>query len=373
MIEAVGRRQEWRGAANSDSGIAGGGNTGSLAFEDTAALQHKLAAYLSEQTGSTVAVESLTKFPAGFSWITYGVRVNGYPQARDIILRIGPPYGLFAPYSAMPEFQSLSALATSAVPMPRAFSASDDVSILGAPFFLCERVDGDTPLPWGGQQNAALDGQRRESLANDFIDALAALHTFDWRKTPLAGWGTGFTTENAADRQIDFWWDRFQRWALRPHPMAHRAFAWLRRNQPRAPHVAIVHGDYRLGNFLERNDRITAILDWELVHLGDPVEDLGWAFLPQYRGGTGLVCGLASEEAFLARYEARSGVRVDRAAVHFYIVFSLLKLALTHMAAARCFEDGRFNDMRMPAMATQIAPVFRQIAKALDKAMERAP
>ena len=60
---------------------------------------------------------------------------------------------------------------------------------------------------------------------------------------------------------------------------------------------------------------------------------------------------------------------MDRGALRFYIVFSLLKLALTHMAAARCFEDGLFNDMRMPAMATQIAPVFRQIAKILERAL----
>jgi len=368
MIEAVGDRQARRGSPNSGDGIAANASATDRAFEDAAALRSRLGAYLSAQAGSTVVVESLMKFPAGFSWITYGVRVSGYPAARDIILRIGPPYGLFAPYSAMPEFQSLRALKGSAVPVPRAFFASDDPSILGAPFFLCERVDGDTPLPWGGQQNAALDGARRETLARDFIDALAALHSFGWRETPLAVWGAGLTTENVAHRQIDFWWERFQRWTLRPHPMAHRAFAWLRQNQPKAPRVAIVHGDYRLGNFLERDDRITAILDWELVHLGDPVEDLGWAFLPQYRGGTGLVCGLADEEAFLARYEERAGIRVDRASLDFYIVFSLLKLALTHMAAARCFEDGLFNDMRMPAMATQIAPVFRQIAKALERA-----
>ena len=66
------------------------------------------------------------------------------------------------------------------------------------------------------------------------------------------------------------------------------------------------------------------------------------------------------------RYEARSGLKVDPASLKFYIVFSLMKLAFTHMAAARCFEDGLFNDMRMPAMATQIAPVFRQIAKTLE-------
>ena len=236
------------------------------------------------------------------------------------------------------------------------FFGSDDPTILGAPFFICEKVEGGTPLPWGSQ-GQTLDGARRETLAADFIDALAALHGFDWRATPLVKWGEGVTLENAAQLQIDDWQGRFERWALRPHPMAHRTLAWLRGHAPKAQHV---------GNFLERDGRISAILDWELVHLGDPIEDVGWAFLPQYRGGTSFVCGLADEADFIARYEERSGLKVDPASLKFYIVFSLMKLAFTHMAAARCFEDGLFNDMRMPAMATQIAPVFRQIAKALE-------
>lgn len=336
-------------------------------FEDDSNLRAALERYLSADAGTRVSVERLEKFPAGFSWITYGVRLHGYPLADDLILRIGPPYGLFAPYSAMPEFQSLSALETSGVPVPKVYAANDDVTILGAPFFICERVNGATPLPWGGPSSPAMGGARRISLAADFIDTLAAVHRFDWQTTAVANWANGITRKNAAERQLDFWWNRFQRWALRPHPMAHRTFAWLRSHQPVANHVAIVHGDYRLGNFLEQDGRITAMLDWELVHLGDPVEDLGWAFLPQYRGGSGLVCGLADEAAFLARYEERAGLRVDRKHLHYYIVFSLLKLALTHMAAARCFEDGLFNDLRMPAMATQIAPVFRQIAKTLER------
>jgi aminoglycoside phosphotransferase (APT) family kinase protein len=335
------------------------------AFEQPEWLRERLAEFIGNASGAPVAITGLTKFPAGFSWITYGVRVTGFEPASEVILRIGPPYGLFAPYSAMPEFESLGALETSDVPAPRVYFASDDASLLGAPFFVCEKVEGDTPLPWGSQTQA-LEGTRRERLALDFIDALAALHRFDWRATPLARWGEGVTADNAAQLQIDDWEARFRRWALRPHPMAHRALAWLRANTPRAERVTIVHGDFRLGNFLEREGRITAILDWELVHLGDPVEDLGWAFLPQYRGGAPLVCGLASEADFLARYQARSGLRVDPAALKFYIVFSLLKLAFTHMAAARCFEDGLFNDLRMPAMATQIAPVFRQIGKMLE-------
>ena len=335
-------------------------------FEDSTALQAAVGRFLSQDANRPVVVERLQKFPAGFSWITYGVRLHGHPRADEMILRIGPPYGLFAPYSAMPEFQSLSALEGSGVPVPRAFAASDDRSILGGPFFFCERVAGETPLPWGGG-DGAMDDTLRQSLASDFIDALAALHKFDWQRTELAGWAAGITVDNAADRQLDYWWDRFQRWALRAHPMAHRTFDWLRRNKPKAPRVTLVHGDYRLGNFLERDGRISAILDWELVHLGDPTEDLGWAFLPQYRGGTRMVCALADEDAFLARYQEKAGYQVDRNALRFYIVFSLLKLALTHMAAARCFEDGLFNDMRMPAMATQIGPVFRQIAKIMER------
>ena len=337
------------------------------AFENAERLRLRLGEYLSRESGSTVSVERLTKFPAGFSWITYGARVDGFPDASDIILRVGPPYGLFAPYTAMPEFESLKALAGSAVPAPQAYFASDDPSILGAPFFLSQRVEGDTPLPWGSQ-GKGMEGVRRESLARDFIDALAALHVFDWRETPVVRWGANIKPEDVARLQIDEWESRFRRWTLRPHPMAHRTLAWLRLNAPRASRISLVHGDYRLGNFLERDGRISAILDWELVHLGDPVEDLGWAFLPQYRGGTALVCGLASESDFLSRYEAHSGLKVDPDSLKFYIVFSLLKLAFTHMAAARCFEDGRFNDLRMPAMGTQIAPVFRQISKMLELA-----
>jgi len=351
---------------HSPASAAAGQTVARAIFEDAATLQAALERFLSSDAGAAVSVSRLEKFPAGFSWITYGVKLRGHPRADEMILRIGPPYGLFAPYSAMPEFQSLSALQGSGVPIPRVYAASDDLSILGGPFFLCERVAGDTPLPWGG--DSAMDEARRTSLAHDFIDALAALHRFDWQHSALSSWANGITVDNAADRQLDDWWTRFQRWALRPHPMAHRTFAWLRRNKPRASRVTLVHGDYRLGNFLERSGRISAILDWELVHLGDPVEDLGWAFLPQYRGGTRQVCQLADEDAFLARYEERAGYQVDRQALRFYIVFSLLKLALTHMAAARCFEDGLFNDMRMPAMATQIAPVFRQIVKTMERA-----
>jgi aminoglycoside phosphotransferase (APT) family kinase protein len=337
-------------------------------LDDRARLQDRLAQYLTSVTGADIAVEHLVRFPVGFSWITYGVKLRRESEPKDMILRLGPSYGLLAPYSAAPEFHSLQALQASGVPVPKAYYWSDDPNILGAPFFLCEKVAGEAPIPWVSGEESKLEEKRRKSLARDFIDALATLHRFDWRATPLRDWDCGIATEIAAARQIAHWRAAHQRWKMRPHPMVHHAFAWLSENAVPAKRVSIVHGDYRIGNFLEVDGRISAILDWELVHLGDPHEDLAWAMLPQYRGGSGLVSRLASEDDFLLRYQEQADFEVDRAALRFYTVLSLLKLALTHMAAARSFEEGDFNDMRMPAMATQIGPALRQIQKTLESA-----
>lgn len=330
-------------------------------LSDDARLRERLADYLAARTGRCWTLGAFTRYAVGFSWITYGFTASeeGQPE-RGLILRLGPPYGLFAPYSARPQFDALKALEGGRVPVPRAFWWSDDATILGAPFFVSEKMPGIATVPWG--EGKGFEEEYRKNIGGQFVSALAALHATDLTGS---GFGTGVTVENAALQQLEFWQWAGEGWALKPYPMLHKALRWLRRNLPVAPRVSLIHGDYRLGNFLEQDGRITAILDWELVHAGDPHEDLGWAFLPQYAMGSGLVCRLATREAFIAQYERESGIRVNEASLRFYLVFSLVKLALTHIAATRCFEDGRFNDMRMTAMGTQIIPTLRQIEKVL--------
>lgn len=332
-------------------------------IKSSSELRQRLTSYLLTQTGEAWEVGELHRFAVGFSWITYGLKARAASAAEPmaLILRLGPAYGLYAPYSALPQFAALRALEHSNVPVPRAFWWSDDVTILGAPFFVSELVSGVAPVPWGGAGSGFEEGYRRR-IGSQFVSALAALHRQPWQGQ---GFDDGVTRDNAAARQLDFWEQAGERWALRPYPMLHKALRWLRGNLPQAPCVSLVHGDYRLGNFLEEDGQITAILDWELVHPGDPHEDLGWAFLPQYAMGSGLVCRLVARDEFIAQYERESGIKVNEASLRFYLVFSLVKLALTHLAAVRRFEDGRFNDMRMPAMGTQVAPVLRQIEKML--------
>ena len=339
---------------------------------DDATLKQRVGAYLKKMTGFEVEVGAMRRFPVGFSWRTYLVPVRGLAgdgAASDLILRLGPDYGLFAPYSAMPEWLAMRSLEGSAVPVPRAYWAGDDASVFGAPFLFCERIDGAAVVPWVPAGTPPLDESYRRKLGEQFIDALAALHRVSWQSKPIADMGHDITVENAARINVEFWEKQIARWAMRPYPAAEWAIRWLKDHCPVAPHVAIVHGDYRTGNFLEQDGHITAILDWELVHLGDPHEDLGWASLPMYMGGSAHICRLAEPDWFYQRYSEQAGFQVSMQSVQYYRAFSLLKLAATHMAAARCFEEGRFNDMRMPAMGSQIGTCLRQFEKTVEASL----
>lgn len=339
-------------------------------LRDDAALAQRIEQYLSDQVGHAVRVGRIRRFPVGFSWLTFAVPVSGLEPGRpgELILRLGPDEGLFAPYSALPQVWAMRSFEGGEVPVPRAFWHGDDPSVFGAPFLFCEKAAGSAIVPWVSASEPPLEEEHRKRLGACFIDALAALHRLDWRGRPIAAMDDGVTPANAAERTVAAYERLIERWAMRPYPLAEWGLRWLKLHRPTAPAVTVVHGDYRTGNFLEQGGRITAILDWELVHLGDPHEDLAWATLPMYKGGTPYFGRLCEPEGFYERYARHSGIDVDMASVRYYQVFSLLKLAATHMAAARCFEEGRFNDLRMPAMGSQIATCLRQMDKLIETA-----
>ncbi len=337
---------------------------------DDAGLARRIEGYLGGQTGHAVSVSALRRFPVGFSWLTFGMTVRGLERPddeRELILRVGSDAGLFAPYSALPQVLAMRSLEGSAVPVPQAFWHDDDPAVLGAPFMFCEKVEGSAPVPWVSASEPPLEEGYRRGLGTQFIDALAALHRLDWASKPVAALSHGITRGNAALQNVEHWEAQIARWAMRPFPLADEGIRWLKAHAPVAERVAVVHGDYRTGNFLEQGGRITAILDWELVHLGDPHEDLAWVSLPMYMGGSPYLCRLCEPDWFFERYAQQAGLSVSMATLHYYQVFSFLKLAATHMAAARCFEDGRSNDMRMPAMGSQVATCLRQMDKAIQK------
>jgi len=324
--------------------------------------------FLSEQTDTEVCARGLKRYAVGFSWMTFSFKAftADNNEGVEYILRVGAPTGLYAPYSIKPQVLSSRSLEGSGVPVPKVYWGTDDTSWIGAPFFICEKVGGIAVLPWESPGLPPLEGEYRDSLAEQFIDALARIHTLDWQNQPIAEMADGLSVENAAMKQIEEWESGISRWASRAFPMLKWGTNWLKDNCPTAPRLSIVHGDYRTGNFLEENGDITAILDWELAHLGDPHEDIGWLSLPMYKGGSPLLCRLVDEDDFYRRYEDKTGIRVSRESVRFYRAFSLYKLAITHIAASDCFEKARMNDLRMPAMGSQIPTALRQMMKTIE-------
>jgi aminoglycoside phosphotransferase (APT) family kinase protein len=129
------------------------------------------------------------------------------------------------------------------------------------------------------------------------------------------------------------------------------AFRWLRHHLPRpAQRIVLVHADYRTGNFLAAPDgEIKGILDWEMAHLGDPMEDVGWACMRPWRWlGNELVGGLMERDDFYRMYQEASGLKIDEDAVRFWEVVGNIKLAAIFITGARSFTDAR---TRSPLMA----------------------
>ncbi|MDR7093098.1 phosphotransferase family protein [Hydrogenophaga laconesensis] len=335
-------------------------------------LAARLQSWLSDRWQKPVAVVDMHRFPAGMSWVTIGfVAASLGEPPLELILRVGDPGGLFSPYSSRPEYEALAALASvPGLPIPKAYEHSDDPGILGAPFVITQRVPGDTPTPWGGAHERGEAVNR--SLGRDFADALGAIHAFDWTNTPLAAWvddSDGTITPQTTALHETRHWTRHARLGLGPTPpQMHYAMHWLEANAPEAERITIVHGDYRVGNFLQQDGRITAILDWELVHLGDPHADLAWAGLRTFAAGTTRIGGLIERDEFYRRWEARTGLRVRPEKVRYYEVMVQFKMASMLMGAMIRVQAGRSRDVRMAAMGFQLTSTLMELNKLIAEA-----
>jgi aminoglycoside phosphotransferase (APT) family kinase protein len=333
-------------------------------LNDLAQVETAFKRYIAERVSGQVEVRDFRRCSVGFSWLTLSFDLApAVTEGSQFILQIGPPNGLFAPYSAWPQMFALGSLQGSGVPVPRTFWHGDGGQVFGAPFFVSQRLPGDVLLPWSIKRSPTADA---DALLQQFIDVLARIHAVDWREESIAGVADGVTVKSTAVRQIDAWAEHIARWSDRSFPMLTWAERWLRETAPVAPRVSIVHGDYRIGNFLQQGGQITGILDWEMAHLGDPHEDIAWACLPMFNGGSRELFGLMPRSEVFARYTAACGIAVSAESVRFYEVFALYKSVAINLGAVRCCEDGRYHDMRMAAMGTQVAPTLKQLYRTME-------
>lgn len=309
---------------------------------DAPLQQHELEAYLSRLWGVPVTVSGLARIPGGASRQTYRFDASANGALHRLILRREPSAGLIDTESET-EFRAYQS-AAGTVPVPRAVALERDGAELGRPFFIMERVDGGQVASSFAREPF---GEYGEVLGRAFFTALGRLAALDVTGTPLAEHVPTPAPDEAWRVQLDYWEGVLDEDQLAPIPVVRAAIRRLRANPPPpAQKIAIVHGDYRSGNVMHDGaGGMLAMFDWEMAHLGDPLEDLGWALDPIWdHFEPGRVCGMTSRDKALTAWQEASGLKVDERAMRWWSLFNAVKGRGIWTSAFREYVNGGRTD-----------------------------
>lgn len=247
------------------------------------------------------------------------------------------------------ELGVLRAAFAGGVPVPRPRWGTTDTSILGAPFFLMDRIAGEAlPQRLLREERYA---KTRAGMAAELGAILAKIHALDLAQPDLAALPHPPADRSPARTELAKTAQAIRDLAVEPHPVLDLAERWLAARAPEPPRIALVHGDYRVGNAIFDESGVRSILDWELVHVGDPIEDLGWLCTRAWRFGSPLPAGgVGTREQLVEAYERASGTKVDREALRFWEAFGSYKVALVFIMQSRVHLDGRVRSVELASL-----------------------
>jgi aminoglycoside phosphotransferase (APT) family kinase protein len=316
---------------------------------------------------------SVQQFRKGHSNLTYLVRFG----EQEAVLRRAP-FGTKVKHAhdMGREFRLLSALQGVYPRAPRPLASCEDPAVLGAPFYLMERVRGVVIRGDGAEVGIAFTPELLRRTSAALVDALAELHAVPVAGTPLASLGR---PEGYVARQVKGWTERYL--AAKTHEVetVEAAAAWLAANMPAELGAALVHNDFKYDNVvLDPADptRVVAVLDWEMAALGDPLMDLGTTLgywidaddpseMKDRPNGPTALPGSLSRLELWERYAQRSGRPAP--APLFYYVFALFKIAVIVQQIYRRFVDGHTRDERFAGLDRRVRILGGQAARALDR------
>ncbi|MCY3584074.1 MAG: phosphotransferase family protein [Acidimicrobiales bacterium] len=330
-------------------------STAEQAAPDHEQFAATLSSYLADRLGTTgpVKIRDMERIAVGWShetWLFDAVwSSNGSEQRMGLCLRRDPGNALLRDKSDLGEqFRVLQCLGDTEVPAPRAYWHQPDPDVLGAPALIMEKVPGVCPSPWrrAGRDFYAA-AAARGVLPASFTDALAAVHNVDWRSAGLDFLGVPEAGKDFAHREIDKWESLIEASGHEGHPILSDLIGWLRHNAPPAERLTLVHGAFRTGNLLIDDDRISAVLDWELQVIGDPMYDVAYVLTELNREGTDLLSNVVPRELFFERYQRATGIEIDEQRCAYYQLLYAMRSAAFWMSAAGLYADGATTDLRL--------------------------
>ena len=320
----------------------------------------KLPAYL--------GVDSLeiSAFPGGFSNLTYEVQVG---DASYVLRR--PPHGLkiAKAHDMIREFRVLQALEKAGyTKMPHPISACEDESIIGAPFFLMEKVEG---IIIRNRPPSEATPEFFRCLSQSALDVLIELHSLELSESGLGALGK---PDGYALRQVQGWAERFQKAKTSEVTSIEEAFQWLKVSLPAQSDVAFIHNDFKYDNLvISATGEVQAVLDWEMATVGDPLMDLGTTLAYWAEAGDedilkmfnlSYVPGNFTRSELIAYYGAKTGR--DMREMNFYYVFGLCKVATIAQQIYQRYSLGYSKDPRFSVLNQVVEAAGRMAIKCIQ-------
>ncbi|WP_422748785.1 phosphotransferase family protein [Mycobacterium sp. WMMD1722] len=301
-------------------------------------MKDRLEAVLRPVLGA-VTVANLRPLTGGASRTTWAFDAVGESR-QALILRTGPPEEVHAGMKLEASAQQRAAAA--GAPVPRILAADDAAVTLGSPYLICETIPGETIVR---RIYRTLDDGGRERLLIQCAEALAAIHRAD----PV---GIGLSESD----QLTEWHDQLDEMNDTTATFEW-AFRWLAAHRPEPAEQVLVHGDFRMGNLIVDDTGLAAVLDWELVHIGEFYEDLAWFCIRAWRFGAAEhlgAGGLGSVDRFLSAYESASGRTVDRAAFRWWLVVATLRWGVICRYQAERHLSGQNPSVELAAIGRRV-------------------
>jgi aminoglycoside phosphotransferase (APT) family kinase protein len=248
-----------------------------------------------------------------------------------------PDMGVHQSYEIGRECEAVKKMHAAGVPVPKIYWLEEDSKVLGHPFLLMEKIEGDRLLDvWIRQP------EYRPELMADLISTLARIHNVNWQAHALSFLGKPENNLFYVEKEIEKWEQVLENNQYGPYPVMAAVAVWLRRSAPPSERTTVCHGDYSVFNAHVNNGRIAAILDWEMVGLGDPVSDVAW------------FCMIAKdlsipdwdEAHFVRGYEEMTGTKVGEDCLAFWKVFSRFKMMAIAVSGLRASIECKPPSMR---------------------------
>jgi aminoglycoside phosphotransferase (APT) family kinase protein len=334
--------------------------------------EEKLSTYLRASWPGFERIRSIQQFPGGYSNLTYLLQTN----LGEYVLR-RPPFGanIKSAHDMGREFRVLSMLngVYDKIPMP--ILHCDDESVIGAPFFIMQRVKG-LILRGNLYKKLSVSADDMHAISAASVDNLANLHRIDLAANGLDSFGK---PEGYIERQVSGWIKRYQKSETDEVVAMNELIKWMPENQPSTHAAALIHNDYKYDNLVldtAEPSNILAVLDWEMATVGHPLMDLGttlayWTetkeaqLMPLAADNLSWLPGNLNREGFAERYSKQTGDPLDD--LLFYYVFGTFKIGVIVQQIYSRYKQGKTQDSRFANLIEAVKYFGRLGTLALDK------